>query len=92
MTERNTTTRDKHRRIIANGLEPSALGPKPPCYWCGEPIDYEAHYLKPLSFTIDHVIPLAKVARTRSTTSSLPTGYTAVRSRTSWSINQASHS
>lgn len=60
MVQRNTTTRDKHRRIIARGLPPSPFGPEPPCHWCGEPIDYEAHHLDPLSFTIDHVIPLAK--------------------------------
>ncbi|MFN6543905.1 HNH endonuclease [Mycolicibacterium nivoides] len=57
--QRNTTTRDRHRRIIARGLPPSPFGPKPPCYHCGDPIDYDAHHLDPLSFTIDHLKPLA---------------------------------
>ncbi|MCC9182581.1 HNH endonuclease [Mycolicibacterium mageritense] len=57
--QRNTTTRDKHRRIIKLGLPPSPYGPKPDCYHCGEPIDYEADYLDDLSFTIDHLKPLA---------------------------------
>jgi len=71
---RNTTTRDRHRRIIARGLAPSPFGPKPPCYRCSEPIDYEAHHLDPLSFTIDHLKALANGAPTRSTTSCPPTG------------------
>lgn len=60
MTTRNTTTRDKHRRIIAEGLEPSPFGPKPPCYHCHEPIDYQAHHHDPLSFQIDHLHPIDK--------------------------------
>lgn len=57
---RNTTTRDEHRRIIAEGLDPSPFGPEPPCYWCREPIDYQAHHHDPLSFQVDHVHPVAK--------------------------------
>ncbi|QFG10080.1 HNH endonuclease [Mycobacterium phage IdentityCrisis] len=57
--QRNTTARDRHRRIISRGLPPSPFGPKPPCYHCGEPIDYDAHHLDPLSFTIDHLKALA---------------------------------
>lgn len=57
--QRNTTTRDRHRRIISRGLAPSPFGPKPPCYHCGEPIDYDAHHLDDLSFTIDHLTALA---------------------------------
>lgn len=49
---RHTTRRDRHRRKVAQG--------QPPCHLCGEPIDYAASHLEPLSFTIDHVIPLAK--------------------------------
>lgn len=53
MTERrNTTLRDKHRRYLARG--------RPPCYHCGEPIDYEANHLEPLAYQVDHLIPLAK--------------------------------
>jgi 5-methylcytosine-specific restriction endonuclease McrA len=50
MTLRNTTTRDKHRRTIAKH--------KPPCHICGQDIDYTAPWLHPLSFTVDHLIPL----------------------------------
>lgn len=60
MTTRNTTTRDKHRRIIAEGLEPSPFGPKPPCHWCHESIDYDAHHHDPLSFQVDHIHPIAQ--------------------------------
>ena len=49
---RNTTTRDRHRRVIARM--------KPPCGICGEPIDYSLHYLDPMAYTVDHIIPLAK--------------------------------
>lgn len=27
---------------------------------CGEPIDYDAHHLHPLSFQVDHITPLAR--------------------------------
>lgn len=30
-----------------------------PCYYCGCPIDYHASRFAPLSFTADHVIPVA---------------------------------
>jgi 5-methylcytosine-specific restriction endonuclease McrA len=33
---------------------------KPACHICGQPINYEAEWLDPNSFVIDHVIPLAK--------------------------------
>lgn len=49
---RNTTTRDKHRRTIA--------ADKPDCHWCHQPIDYEAHHHDPLSFQVDHVHPVTK--------------------------------
>lgn len=67
---RNTTTRDRHRAIIARG--------KPDCSLCGEPIDYTLTVLPgehgkrctregckgcvphPMSFVVDHIIPLAK--------------------------------
>ena len=55
---RNTTTRDQHRRIIALGLPPSPFGPKPDCYHCNEPIDYEADHLDPECFQLDHLNPL----------------------------------
>ncbi|NKS42290.1 HNH endonuclease [Rhodococcus hoagii] len=49
---RNTTTRDRHRRIIARD--------QPPCHICGDPIDYNAGHLDPLSFQIDHITPIAR--------------------------------
>lgn len=53
MTNRNTTRRDKHRKLVARG--------RPPCHLCGNEINYTAEsHLEPLSFTIHHVIPLAK--------------------------------
>ena len=52
MSVRNTTRRDRHRKLVARG--------RPPCHLCGEEIDYAAFHLEPLSFTIDHIIPLAK--------------------------------
>lgn len=58
--KRNTTSRDQHRRIIANGLPPSPFGPHPDCYHCHEPIDYEAGHLDPMSFQLDHLVPLDK--------------------------------
>lgn len=48
---RNTALRVKHRAIIK--------ADQPPCHLCGQPIDYKAHHLDPLSFTIDHITPLA---------------------------------
>jgi 5-methylcytosine-specific restriction endonuclease McrA len=49
---RCTTRRNRHRRIIAKD--------KPACHWCLEDIDYQADWLHPLAFQIDHVIPLHK--------------------------------
>jgi len=46
---RNTARRDRFRRIIA--------ADEPPCALCGNPIDYQAHHLDPMSFTIDHITP-----------------------------------
>lgn len=65
---RNTATRDKHRRVIKLGLDPSPYGPYPPCFletlglclFPGEPIDYDAPQRDPLSFTVDHITPLDK--------------------------------
>jgi 5-methylcytosine-specific restriction endonuclease McrA len=30
-----------------------------PCYWCGQPIDYDATYPADASFTVDHLKPLS---------------------------------
>jgi 5-methylcytosine-specific restriction endonuclease McrA len=52
MAGRNTTTRDRHRQIIARG--------KPPCALCGEPIDYTLPYMDPGEFVVDHITPLKR--------------------------------
>lgn len=33
---------------------------RPACHICGQPILWEANYLDPKSFVIDHVVPIAK--------------------------------
>lgn len=48
---RNTAVRNRHRAIIKRD--------HPPCHICGGDINYDAHHLDPLSFTIDHITPLA---------------------------------
>ena len=47
---RNTTRRDRHRKIISRG--------HPPCAICGEDIDYDAPHTDPRSFQVDHIIPV----------------------------------
>lgn len=42
--------RDKDRARIARG--------KPACHICGDPIDYDAPWLDPKSYVVDHIIPL----------------------------------
>lgn len=51
-TQRSTTTRDRHRAYLRRG--------KPPCSLCGEDIDYTLRSPDPMSFEVDHIIPLAK--------------------------------
>src|SRR5689334_17677114 len=52
VTQRNTATRDRDRRAIART--------KPPCGICGDPIEYALPHLDPGSYTVDHIVPLAK--------------------------------
>lgn len=52
MAQRNTTIRDRHRKIIARG--------EPPCWICGEPIDYTLPHTNPMSYVVDHKVPLAR--------------------------------
>ena len=52
MVARNSSHQDRLRRQVART--------HPPCHICGAPIDYTLHYLDPMSFVIDHVIPLQK--------------------------------
>lgn len=49
---RNTSIRDKHRKIIAKD--------EPPCGICGQPIEYNAPHLDPGEFTVDHIVPIAQ--------------------------------
>jgi 5-methylcytosine-specific restriction endonuclease McrA len=49
---RNTTTRDRHRRILK--------AKRADCAICHQPIDYSLPYLHPLEFVADHIIPIAK--------------------------------
>ena len=51
-TGRNTATRDRHRAVIRRT--------KPPCGICEQPIDYALHYLDPMSYVVDHIVPLNK--------------------------------
>lgn len=51
-TGRNTATRDRDRAAIRRT--------KPPCGICELPIDYDLHYLDPMAFVVDHIVPLAK--------------------------------
>ena len=50
--QRNTQTRDTHRRAIART--------KPPCHICGTEIDYTLTYPDPMSYVVDHIVPLNK--------------------------------
>jgi len=50
--KRNAARQQKFRKIIA--------ADEPPCHICGQPIDYDAHYLDPLAFTVDHITPIAR--------------------------------
>ena len=49
---RSTTTRDRHRASIKRE--------RPPCGICGQDIDYALPYLDPMSFVVDHILPVAR--------------------------------
>lgn len=49
---RNTATRDRDRAAIRRT--------KPPCGICEGDIDYSLPYLDPMSYVVDHIVPLAK--------------------------------
>jgi 5-methylcytosine-specific restriction endonuclease McrA len=49
---RNTATRDRDRAAIKRT--------KPACGICELPIDYTLPYLDPMSYVVDHIVPLAK--------------------------------
>jgi 5-methylcytosine-specific restriction endonuclease McrA len=50
VTTRSTTARDRDRNAIRRT--------RPGCGICGEPIDYALPYLDPMSFEVDHIVPL----------------------------------
>lgn len=62
--DRNTTTRDRHRRAIQRGHancgseHHDCRQKNPDCALCGKPIDYTLPYLDPWEFVVDHVIPI----------------------------------
>lgn len=49
---RNTASRDRDRAAIRRL--------KPPCGICEGEIDYSLHHLDPMSYVVDHIIPLNK--------------------------------
>lgn len=54
-TYRNDTTYVKRREALKRQCRKINA----PCWLCGEPIDYNADWKDPLSFTADHVDPIA---------------------------------
>lgn len=52
MIQRNTTRRDRFRRIIARD--------RPPCALCGCELDFGPNHLADNAFQIDHITPLAR--------------------------------
>lgn len=52
MSQRSTTVRDRDRKAIART--------KPPCGICEGEIDYTLASPDPMSYEVDHIIPLAK--------------------------------
>ena len=50
MATRSTTIRDRHRAVIRRG--------QPPCALCGLDIDYTLRYPDPMSFVVDHILPV----------------------------------
>ena len=52
VSARNTTVRDKHRNAIKRTGAP--------CGICNHDIDYDLPYLDPMSFVVDHIVPIAR--------------------------------
>lgn len=52
MVTRNTTVRDRDRAAIRR----TRAG----CHICGQPIDYTLKSPDPMSFEVDHLVPLSK--------------------------------
>ena len=51
-TRGNTTVRDRDRAYIRRG--------QPPCALCHQPIDYTLRSPDPMSFEVDHIVPLSR--------------------------------
>jgi 5-methylcytosine-specific restriction endonuclease McrA len=51
-TGRNTTIRDQHRAAIKRS--------RPPCGICLTDIDYQLPHTDPMSYVVDHILPLNK--------------------------------
>lgn len=51
-TGRSTTVRDRDRKAIART--------KPPCGICEQEIDYSLPHTDPMSYVVDHVMPIAR--------------------------------
>ena len=49
---RNTTIRDQHRNAIKRT--------KPPCGICEGEINYSLPHLDPMSYVVDHILPVAR--------------------------------
>ena len=49
---RSTAQRDRDRNAIKRE--------RPGCGICGEPIDYSLPYLDPMSYVVDHIVPVVK--------------------------------
>lgn len=50
--QRNNAKHKLHRKLIARD--------RPPCHICGGEILWDADYLDPKSFVVDHIVPLAQ--------------------------------
>lgn len=48
--KRNASKQARFRKTIARA--------KPACHICGQPIDWNAGHMDPMSFVIDHVVPI----------------------------------
>lgn len=50
---------NKRYADLSQALRRRARRDNEPCWICGRPIDFDADWRDPLSFTADHVVPIA---------------------------------
>lgn len=50
---------DREYRRRRDALRRHAKATNAPCHLCGHPIDYNLDYIHPMSFTADHLTPVA---------------------------------